>query len=527
MGGFGASGRVIITHYVPPNTAPTFVSAGAASLSVAQAASATDITGLLHVSDSDFGQTLTWSQSVAPSHGSLSFVSATASTGTGSTDITPGGSISYTPTPGYAGADSFTVQVSDGTAVATRTINVTVAGGPHVSLNKIALDFGLQNIGSTSTPQQITLNNNGTVTLNVTSIAASGDFAVSDNCGSGLGVGGNCTLVVTFIPSASGARSGIVTITTDALGSPHTVALSGTGQGAVAQLSPGSLTFGNLSQGNSSTTQTVTLSNPGGAVLTITSITASGEFVVKSTTCGTTLAKNASCSISVVFTPVSLGPINGSLVIASNADAGTSSISLSGTGTPGPMVSLNPMSWNFSEQLVNTSSAVKSVQLTNTGTADLTTLSLAASGDFSQSNTCGTGLGAGGFCTINVRFTPVQAGSRLGAITLTSNAPGSPHILALSGTGLTPIVCSLVATPILVQKNGSTTLTASCTPAANTYSWTGGSCLGKTTSTCTATPAITTSYSVTGSNASGSSTANALVTVKNVDLTPILMLLLD
>jgi VCBS repeat-containing protein len=133
LGATGANGRVIIT-YALANTAPTFVSAGVASLSVAQAASATDITGLLHVSDADSSQTETWSQSAAPSHGTLSFVSATASTGAGSADIAPGGTITYTPTASYVGVDSFTVQVTDGTAVATRTIRVTVGAPKPVVL---------------------------------------------------------------------------------------------------------------------------------------------------------------------------------------------------------------------------------------------------------------------------------------------------------------------------------------------------------------------------------------------------------
>ncbi|AYM97212.1 IPTL-CTERM sorting domain-containing protein [Acidovorax sp. 1608163] len=105
------------------NTAPSFVGA-TTTLSVLQNASATDIKSLLHASDSNSGQTLTWSQNTAPLHGTLSFSSATA--GSGSADITPGGVITYAPTAGYAGTDSFTVQVSDGTSTATRTISVTV-----------------------------------------------------------------------------------------------------------------------------------------------------------------------------------------------------------------------------------------------------------------------------------------------------------------------------------------------------------------------------------------------------------------
>ncbi|MBA5607060.1 DUF4347 domain-containing protein [Duganella sp. FT3S] len=118
--------NISLANIMLPNTAPTFVGA-TTTLAVTQNDSATSITGLLQVSDTDGSQTLTWSQSGAPSHGALSFSGATASSG--SSTITSGGAITYTPTAGYAGTDSFTVQVSDGTATATRTISVSVNPG--------------------------------------------------------------------------------------------------------------------------------------------------------------------------------------------------------------------------------------------------------------------------------------------------------------------------------------------------------------------------------------------------------------
>lgn len=133
------------------NTSPSFVS-GVSSLTVAQGASATDVKGLLHVSDSDAGQTMTWTQSAAPSHGTLSIVGATASSG--SADITPGGAITYTPTPGYSGTDSFAVAVDDGNmGFATRTINVTISGRT-VTVNALALNA--MTVGSQYVSQTVT-----------------------------------------------------------------------------------------------------------------------------------------------------------------------------------------------------------------------------------------------------------------------------------------------------------------------------------------------------------------------------------
>lgn len=106
-----------------PNAVTVFL--GGSSLNVTQSSGAVSLSSLLHVSDTDSYQTLTWSQSSAPSHGTLSFTGATAAGG--SSDITPGGSITYAPAAGYIGSDSFTVQVFDGFQVVTKTISVNVA----------------------------------------------------------------------------------------------------------------------------------------------------------------------------------------------------------------------------------------------------------------------------------------------------------------------------------------------------------------------------------------------------------------
>ncbi|OIO01429.1 MAG: hypothetical protein AUJ49_07800 [Desulfovibrionaceae bacterium CG1_02_65_16] len=126
------------------NTVPTFIG-GTTTLNVLQNASATDVKSLLHASDSDSSQTLTWTQNAAPSHGTLVISSATASSG--GTDITPGGTITYTPASGYTGADSFAVRVSDGTDASTRTITVAVKSPQTITFG----NPGAQNFGTTPT----------------------------------------------------------------------------------------------------------------------------------------------------------------------------------------------------------------------------------------------------------------------------------------------------------------------------------------------------------------------------------------
>lgn len=100
-----------------------------------------------------------------------------------------------------------------------------------------------------------------------------------------------------------------------------------------------------------------------------------------------------------------------------------------------PAVSLSPTSLTFSNQAVGTTSSPQSVTLTNSGNAALTITSVATIGDFGQTNACGSSLAAGAHCSINVTFTPTAAGTRLGMLTITTNAAG-PDGVTLSGTGV-------------------------------------------------------------------------------------------
>jgi nucleoside-specific outer membrane channel protein Tsx len=100
---------------------------------------------------------------------------------------------------------------------------------PIAAFSSSSLTLGNQLVGTTSAAQAVTLSNSGGATLAISGISASGDFAETNNCGQSIAAGGNCTIMVTFAPSASGARTGTLTVTDSASGSPQTVALGGTG----------------------------------------------------------------------------------------------------------------------------------------------------------------------------------------------------------------------------------------------------------------------------------------------------------
>ena len=119
------------------------------------------------------------------------------------------------------------------------------------------------------------LTNSGTAALAISELAITGDYGQTNNCGT-VNAGANCTINITFAPTAPGSRSGTLTITDNAPGSPHSVALTGTGVGPTASLSATSLTFAAQVDNIPSAAQTVTLTNGGNAALTIASVVISG-----------------------------------------------------------------------------------------------------------------------------------------------------------------------------------------------------------------------------------------------------------
>jgi hypothetical protein len=359
--------------------------------------------------------------------------------------------VTFKPTAG--GARSASVSISDDAANSPQTVSLTGTGVTPVATLSGPLTFSSQPVGTTSAPQNVTLTNTGNAALTISSIAISGtnsgDFSQTNNCPastSTLVAGVNCTVAVTFTPTATGTRTASVTFTDDAGNSPQTVSLTGTGaaDSPVASLSTTTLPFGNQLVATSSAPQTVTLTNTGNVTLTISGITItgtnSGDFS-ETNTCGASLAVNASCKINVTFTPGTVGAKSASVSLTDNAANSPQSVSLTGTGIA-PAVTLSANTLTFAGQLVTTASTPQSITLTNSGTGPLTVSSIAISGtnsgDFAQTNTCpaaNSALAAGAKCTINVTFTPAATGARAATLSITDNASGSPHTVALSGTG--------------------------------------------------------------------------------------------
>jgi hypothetical protein len=319
-----------------------------------------------------------------------------------------------------------------------------------ISLSPMSLSFGSQPINTTSAALSVNLPNNSNDTLTLTSISASGNFAETNDCGSSLDPGDNCTISVTFTPTATGSQSGTLSVV-DSAGT-QTVALYGKGASgaAAAALSPSSLTFSSRTINTTSAAQTVTLTNSGSAALSVTGISASGSFA-ETNTCGSSVAAGANCTISVTFTPTATGALSGTLSVVDSV--GTQTVALSGTGTGVAAATLSVSSLTFSSQLVNTTSTAMSVTLTNSGSAALSVTGISASGTFAETNNCGTSLAAGANCNIEVTFTPTTAGTLSGTLSVVDSV--GTQTVALSGAGAT--AGTLVTSPANIAFGNVTT----------------------------------------------------------------------
>ena len=132
----------------------------------------------------------------------------------------------------------------------------------------------------------------------ISSIAISpGDFTETDGCPATLAASDSCVLHVTFAPTARGNRTGTITITDTAPGSPHLINLMGTGLAPVVNLSNTSLTFVPQALTTFSADQQLSLTNSGDANLVISAMHLTGDFE-ESTTC-VTQAPASSCQISI------------------------------------------------------------------------------------------------------------------------------------------------------------------------------------------------------------------------------------
>ena len=234
-------------------------------------------------------------------------------------------------TPLAVGVRTATIQITDNAPGSPQVVTLSGTGtAPIATWSVPNLSFGSQTIGANSPTQAVKLTNTGNGNLIISSITASGDYSQTSNCIGSIAPKGNCSVTVTFTPSATWARMGTIVVASNIVTPP--VFLSGMGaSGGSISLSTKALTFASQLIGSTSGARAVTLTNAGSAPATIESIYASGDFA-QTNTCGPIL--NTNCTIDITFTPSWSGSRAGEVVVNFTDPPMLEVITLKGTGQP-------------------------------------------------------------------------------------------------------------------------------------------------------------------------------------------------
>jgi hypothetical protein len=207
-----------------------------------------------------------------------------------------------------AAAGSYPIEVSNPApgGGASTAVNFTVLG-PVVSLAPASLTFASQLSGTTSTAQPVTLTNTGNAALSITSIAASGDFAETNACSTILAAGSNCTITVTFKPTAGSARGGTLSVTDNAPGGVQTLPLAGTGEDFSLTVPSGSSSTSTVAPGQPAN-YSLSLGGLGGLTQTINFTCTGAPSEAICSVNPTSAAPGASGSVSLTVTVSTTAP---------------------------------------------------------------------------------------------------------------------------------------------------------------------------------------------------------------------------
>jgi hypothetical protein len=305
----------------------------------------------------------------------------------------------------------------------------------NISITPKLISFPNQATGSSSAPSQVTLVNNQSVILNISSVHTSLPFSQSNNCGLSLQAGQSCTLNITFSPTAVQYYSASIAVTDDAANSPQTVTLTGSGIVPVA-FSPKLISFPNQAIGSSSSVAQVMLINNQPVALNISSIQTLPPYS-QSNNCGTSLGALQSCTVNITFKPTAAQYYSSSLTITDASAGSPQTIALTGNGIQ-PIV-FSPTHISFANQAIGSLSPPSQVTLTNNQLMALNISSIQTSPPYLQSNNCGTSLGAGQSCALSVSFNPTAVQYYSSSLIITDSSPNSPQTVTLTGNGIIPV----------------------------------------------------------------------------------------
>ena len=440
--------------------------------------------------------------------------------------------VSFTPTSGASSAGSLMLVSNAPTSPTTIPLSGTGSQVLQLTPSTTSLSFGNQALNASAT-QSVTLTNTGNAAVSISQVNVAGSgFTLNGSAPLvTLSAGQAASFSVMFTPTTAGSATGSASVVSTAANSPLSISLSGVGVQPQISVVPGSVSFGTVTVGQTSS-QTITLTNPGSANLNITQVGGPGTgFGFTGLAMPLTLAPGKSTAFTVNFTPTSGTSSAGSLMLVSNAPTSPTAIPLSGTGSA-QVLQLTPSttSLSFGNQALN-ASATQSVTLTNTGNSavSISQVNVAGSGFTLNGSAPLVTLSAGQAASFSVTFTPTTAGSATGSASVVSTAANSPLSISLSGVGVQPQISvapgSVSFGTVTVGQTNSQTITLSNPGSANlnvTQSAGPGTGFGFTglAMPLTVAPGKSTSFTVSFTPTSGTSFSSSLTLVSNAPNSP-------
>ncbi|WP_420237408.1 choice-of-anchor D domain-containing protein [Telmatobacter bradus] len=358
-------------------------------------------------------------------------------------------SITVTFAPTQIGTISGTLSVSDVLQTQTVSLSGTAVKAATISVSPTYMTFSNTMVGVTSSPQTLTVTNNGAVSMasvgfQITGVAAASYSLENNTCGATLAAGASCTVQVVFTPTDSGVIAATLSVSSATTGvTPVAVPLNGSAilTNALTVI-PSSITFSpgsGVGVGLTSTATTLTFSNTSAYSIAAPSLSISSPFAIAKNNCASTLAAVSSCTVTVTFTPTSVGSYSGTMIATSSTVTDPADVSLSGVG------------FDFAASLSGSSTQTVVPGTTATYNIAFNTLSN-VTGTYTYTFACGT-LPTGTACSFASASVTTAAGTSgqvALSITTTSStanarkpASSSPWLLRTL-----PLLCGLLMLPL-------------------------------------------------------------------------------
>lgn len=349
--------------------------------------------------------------------------------------VPPGGQCHYYFRFSPTAEGDFSATSSSGSSLGNISIKVRGRGvGAKVVYDAHALDMGSLALNANAAQQVVTLRNVGLARLE--SFAGGGlatPFSASQDCADGVDPGGSCHYYFGFSPTTVGSFS--ATSSTASNGGPVSISVKGSGRpqlsfGSGQRVSPFSLDFGPVGVGTTSPELQARLVNQNlfSAISDFTGGGVNAPFQA-SQDCAGGVPAGGNCAFYYRFSPTTAGEFSATSFVTNSF--GSFSVQLHGTGVA-PALSASPLWLDFGPQAFNTSSAIQTVTITNTGLTPLQTwIGGGVPAPFSASQDCAGGLQPGASCKFYYTFTPSGRGFFTATSTISTEA--GPFSIALQG----------------------------------------------------------------------------------------------